>query len=477
MKCSAVTKVYLTLSRCVLIAFTVLLGVWAATGYTHAQSVLEEDVSFHSGGVALHGTVLIPERSGRIPAIVLVHGAGPGQRDDNRAVAEALVEEGFLTFIYDKRTEGYSTEPVGGRSYSLLADDAVAAVQMLQQRNDVNPDQVGLWGLSEGGWVVPLAATRSTDVAFVITVAGGGVGPAEQTAWATEGVLRRRGVSSEGSLRALTDRTYRFLVSAELFAEGTFDPVPVLEQLQQPVLALWGSEDRTMPAAASARAMQQALESGSNPHYVLHVIPEASHAAYAIVDGQSTGALAAGYVDTMAAWIRSVTAGNAPDPVVDELQADPFPTRLSLANVHGFARWQIQLFFLAAFNLAFGGYFVVAGVRRLRGSRPRLAPGRWSARMLAVLGLIVSWGVYGYTGYIAATSGVDLVTVVAGRPVGWLVLQVLAYAHLVAAMLLGVAWYRGRQHVPASEHVRYALLLGGVMLFVPWAFWWQLFSL
>lgn len=124
------------IDRCLLIPALLLISLWAATKAVQAQ-VIEEEVSFHSGDITLHGTVLIPPRSEPGPAIVLIHGAGLGLRDENRAVAEAFAGEGFPVLIYDKRTEGYSPDPVGGRSYSLLADDAIAAVQMLQQHNDV----------------------------------------------------------------------------------------------------------------------------------------------------------------------------------------------------------------------------------------------------------------------------------------------------------------------------------------------------
>ena len=454
-----------------------LLSCWLAAAGAHAQAATEEALSFESGDVRLHGTMLVPEQSGRVPAVVLVHGAGPGKRDENRPIAEALAREGFLTLIYDKRTQGYSANPAGDRSYSLLADDAVAAVQMLQQRDEVNPAQVGLWGLSEGGWVAPLAATRSTDIAFVITVAGGGVGPAEQSAWATEGALRRQGVTSEGSLRALADHTYRFLISAELFAEGTYDPAPVLEQLRQPVLALWGSLDRVMPAAKSARVMRRALARGGHRHYVLRFISDASHDASAVAENQVTGAPAPGYVETMTSWLRNVTADAPPGPHLDASPADGHPTRPSVTDVQGFARWQVQLAFFAFFQLVFGGYLVAAGVRYLRRAKPQRMPGRWSTWVLTVLGLVTPWGVYAYTGYVAATSGEGVTSVIAGRPVGWFLLQLLAFALLLTAVLLTATWYRGRQSVQGVERVWLALLMGGAMLFVPWAFWWQLFSL
>lgn len=84
------------------------------------------------------------------------------------------------------------------RSFATLADDTLAAVRAPRERPAVDPARVGLWGLSEGGWVAPLAASRSTEVAYLITVAGTGVPPAEQEAWAKANRLRHAGVS--GSL-------------------------------------------------------------------------------------------------------------------------------------------------------------------------------------------------------------------------------------------------------------------------------------
>ena len=203
---------------------------------------------FSSGEITLDGTVLIPKGPGPHPAVVLVHGAGPGLAEDYRAIGEAFAEHGFLTLIYDKRTVGYSASPLGTRSYALLAQDVVAAVHTLQQREDVDTSAVGVWGLSEGGWVAPLAASQSPQISFVITVAGGGIGPARQTSWSVQNALKSGGVTSPGTLRALADRVYSMLVATELFPEGRFDPVPVLAQVQQPILAIWGEDDALMPA-------------------------------------------------------------------------------------------------------------------------------------------------------------------------------------------------------------------------------------
>jgi uncharacterized protein len=461
--------------RRLVVAPMVVWLLWAYGGGAHAEA-MEEEVSFRSGDVTLRGTVLAPERSEPGPAVVLVHGAGLGRREANRAVAEAFARAGILALIYDKRTEGYAARPPGDRSYALLADDALAAVELLRGRDDVDPAEVGLWGLSEGGWVAPLAAIRSDAVRFVITVAGGGIGPAEQSAWATEGELRRRGVTSAGALRALADRAFRFLVSADLFAEGRFDPVPVLEQLRQPVLALWGEEDRIMPAAASARRMREALERGGHTQHVLRFIPDAAHDAHALIDGARSAEPAPGYVEMMTEWTRAVLAGSPPGPHMDTPPIASHATRPGARDPGGFARWEVQLGWLIGLQLGFGGYLLAS----LRGpadrTRQELLAGRSTARAVALLGLLLPWALYGYCGWIVVTSGEAGLGVLAGRPVEWLALQSMAVVWVLGAIRLGAAGYRERKGSGGAVGVPRALLLLGSVLFIPWAAWWQLFS-
>jgi uncharacterized protein len=155
-----------------------------------ATTFSEEEIVFQSGEVILHGTILIPEGQELHPAMALIHGAGLGLRESYRKEAEAFASAGILTLFYDKRTRGYSATGAGGRSYALLADDALAAVQTLRAREDVNAAMVGLWGLSEGAWIAPLAASRSDEVAFLVLVGASGVPPAQQEAWSMENSLR-----------------------------------------------------------------------------------------------------------------------------------------------------------------------------------------------------------------------------------------------------------------------------------------------
>src|ERR1700716_305683 len=166
-----------------------LLAVLSAAGLValHAGSASAADgglthtpVTFTGdGGGALHGTVVAPTSAGgNRPGIVLVGGAGPGKRSQQMAPAEAFARGGVVALVYDKRTVGYSQFQ---RSYSMLADDALAAVRVLRAQAGVDPRRVGFWGRSEGAWVASLGASRSTEVAFLVTVGAAGMSPARQT--------------------------------------------------------------------------------------------------------------------------------------------------------------------------------------------------------------------------------------------------------------------------------------------------------
>jgi hypothetical protein len=127
----------------------------------------EQPSEFRSEGVTLAGTLLLPRTPGRRPAVVLVHGSREGDRYGALMHAAFLLRHGVALLAYDKRGVGGSGGDWRTASIPQLAGDAEQAVQWLKSRAEIDPGQIGVLGLSEGGWVAPLAATRSGDVAFV----------------------------------------------------------------------------------------------------------------------------------------------------------------------------------------------------------------------------------------------------------------------------------------------------------------------
>ncbi|RSM82046.1 alpha/beta hydrolase [Amycolatopsis sp. WAC 01375] len=417
----------------------------------------DDDVTFTSHGVTLHGTVVAPEGDGPAPGIVMVHGSGEHDRDDYRTEAEAFAKAGIATLIYDKRTEGYS---LFERDYSVLADDALAAVQALRSRPGVDPARVGVWGLSEGGWVAPLAASKSKDVAFAVTVGANGVSPDRQQSWAFETYLRRGGVT--GSMVDMVASTnMRTLAGAGVFPEAGYDPVPVLEKVRQPVLGLWGELDRLTPPGEAVRIFRETLERAGNRQYTLKVFPHAQHGLRRTTDGfDKLDGFAPGYLDLVGAWVNGVR---------NEPSADPPPPQASqsvaLAPLAWYEAPWLQIAVWALALLAFAAYPVTALVGR-RKEVPLARPARW----LASTGLLATAGFLAY--YIALTTGAAMAPgpVLFGRTLPWLVLQLAAIGVVIAGVVTAVSWWRKKER----GGVRVGLLVAGAVLFVPWAVHWGL---
>jgi pimeloyl-ACP methyl ester carboxylesterase len=146
-----------------------------------ADTERREDVQFTSGAIRIAGTLSRPVGGGRMPAIALVHGSGPEDRDYVLPWARFLVRHGVAVLGYDKRGVGGSGGDWNNASFDDLAGDAIAAVQYLKTRPDIDGGRIGLLGISQAGWILPLAAVQSKEVSFLISVSGAGVPVADTT--------------------------------------------------------------------------------------------------------------------------------------------------------------------------------------------------------------------------------------------------------------------------------------------------------
>ncbi|WP_214405000.1 alpha/beta hydrolase family protein [Pseudonocardia lacus] len=457
-----------------------------------------------SDGLALPAVLRIPDepRPGA-PALVLVHGAGPGPRDKYRDEAEAFAAAGVATLAYEKRTVGYSLTQ---RSYPQLADDAVAAAGVLRAQPGIDPDAVGLWGFSEGGWVAPLAASRDPRTAFLVLVGANGVQPLRQQTWADAQKLHHAGV--RGSLvDAASAGVYRLINDMGMFAEAYYDPMPVLNGLRLPVLGLWGAKDRLTPPLESVAAYRTGLDRAGNAHYTLRTFADAEHGLRVTADGYTEEVeFAPGYVDLVASWTSAAATGDAPAPSVGGTGDQPLPT----APVAPLAWWEsapVHGVALLLMVVGFVGFAVTAAVRRVRRVfRPGAAtPAPVAARVVAGAGLVAVLGTLYYVVALTLVRGggtIDPGPLLAGRTLPWLALQALAVATVVAAVVLVVGLVRERGRIgtdgagapelvgagrgpgtvrrPAAvvrsvgERVRIAALLVAAAAFVPWALYWGL---
>jgi dienelactone hydrolase len=448
--------------RIILLTFTIA----AVAGFpaAHAQHTTAADITVtRSDGTTTAGAVHAPAGATGRPGIVLVHGSGDGSGEHYDHVAEAFARAGIVALRYDKRTEGYTP---AHRDYSLLADDALAAVAALRNRPEVDPSRIGLWGLSEGGWVAPLAASRSADVAFLITIGANSAAPAAQQNWANQTRFGAAGV--RGSMVDVLARNgIRQLVAAGQFAQADYDPIPVLERITQPVLAIWGDQDRLTPPGDSLRGFQTTFEHVGKANYTLRTLANAQHAGQPTTDGfDKLPGLAPGYAELMGEWVNGLPSSATP-PTTDQPAAQGHPVR-SLAPASWWESTAVQLTLLFGMILALVGYAFTGMVRSWR------LPDRLPARVLVCTTVIGVLGTTVQLGYILSTRATSFGPLVFGRTLPWLALQLIALGAVVA---LGFVLARARHTLTGASvgaRARWALLVCGGTGFVLWALYWGL---
>ena len=119
------------------------------------------DVQFRNGDVTLAGTLVTPATAGPHPVVIRMHGRGKSTRNDFRGLARILAQRGIASLIYDKRGVGQSTGDHDKSGMYDFAGDALAAVEFVAARPEIDRQQIGLHGNSAGGWVAAIVANRT----------------------------------------------------------------------------------------------------------------------------------------------------------------------------------------------------------------------------------------------------------------------------------------------------------------------------
>ncbi|MFD2765868.1 alpha/beta hydrolase family protein [Micromonospora eburnea] len=403
-------------------------------------------------GQRLAATLYTPrDATGPLPGLVLVAGSGEAPRSEVAPEAEAFARQGIAVLAYDKRYRGYTKTH---RDYAQLAGDAVHGYELLRGRPEVDPRYVGIWGISEGGWVAPIAAGRS-GAAFLVAASAPGLPPLRTQNWNMRNKVARAGVTGSFAT-TLTDRAHRLSADAGLFAEPYYDPVPALRALHQPVLAVYGGADEQVPAAESASVLRANIPGP----FALRILPGAGHALHVRdAAGDYTDELVPGYADLVGAWVREVASGRTPAGASDALPEQAVRST-DLEPSAWWEGWPAQLTALVVLLAA----FVSALVRRP-------AAARRPATVFGAAGLVTALGFVAYLFAVESSTGwkgVDVGPVVNGRPVVWLALQAAALVTVIAAVMTLAAWRQDR------DRVRLAVLNIGAAAFLPWALYWGL---
>lgn len=327
--------------------------------------------------------------------------------------------------------------------------------------------------------MAPLAASRSDEVAFVITVGASGIAPAQQTSWAMENEFRHQGITAESFIHSISRKGLGFLVSAGFFAESTYDPQPPLVELHQPLLAIWGNMERVSPPLESYLAMKEALDHGGHESYTFLFVPDADHGLRFSPDGfVSSEQFVAGYPEEMIAWLKDVIKGEelATNVVIgDPPQQNYYSSSEAIESSWVDSVW-LHLGNLVLFVVLSLSYFVIASLRLFTKNKVNHPHTRllWYARIAAILLMVTPLFYFGYFGYVMMTY--EPGPVLMGRPIPWLILQLLSVATIVFIILLTVSWSYTRSIITGADRVRFSFLVIGGVLFIPWALYWHILS-
>jgi len=285
--------------------------------------------------------------------VVIVHGSGAQGRTEwrYRSLGDLFAHRGIAALVYDKRGVGASGGELAS-TFDDLANDAVAAFTLLAQRRDIVRNRIGMMGISQGGWLAPLAASRVSGVSFLILDQGSSVTVEEQELHRVQYGMRADAFSDDdiaeatdytravfraaydggkaSDLQEATDRArgkkwadHVQLVTVEDDLRGwrlqKFDPAPVLKRTTVPVLALFGDHDTLVPPQENEAKIRRYLREAGNRDVTVSVLTSRGHGwflgqglrgdrwswpdAYWIWDKQSPE-----YLDALFSWVAERTS-------------------------------------------------------------------------------------------------------------------------------------------------------------------------
>lgn len=326
-----------------------------------------EEVKYTSlnASVTLAGTLTLPRTGKPSPAVLLIAGSGPIDRDETvfghkpfLVLADHLTKQGFAVLRVDKRGIGQSTGNYNAATTEDFAADALAGVKYLKTRKEVEAEQIGLIGHSEGGLIAPMIAAQSTDVAFIVLMAGPCV-TGEAILYEQEAIISRSmGVTEEQTRHQLdfqqhvlsiiknesdlekAEKLLREIIAKQLAklpkeeqqssADAmevqmkrcnsrwlryylTYDPTTSLRHLKIPVLAIIGELDTQVSPKQNLPVIAEILEASNNQNYRIIEFPKLNHffqtceTGSILEYGKIEETIAPVVLETLSDWISDTT--------------------------------------------------------------------------------------------------------------------------------------------------------------------------
>ena len=229
-----------------------------------------EEVEFASHGATLSGSIVFPANQPIHAAVVFIHGSGKQTR--NIGLAERFAREGIVALVYDKRGAGKSggeyegEQSVSEKNIALLADDAISALKKLSSHPSLKGIPVGFAGISQAGWIGPLAAEKSNLAKFLVLWSGPVCKVSEEDIF-SKYTSDRDSQTAPTYDEALRSRTEKY-VWPDFLGKDT-DSSESLKKLSIPGLWLFSDNDGSIPVGLSIERLQALRMGGHRYDYVL----------------------------------------------------------------------------------------------------------------------------------------------------------------------------------------------------------------
>ncbi len=289
-----------------------------------------EEVTFKNerDSLTLAGTLTLPQENGTFPAVILISGSGPQNRNEEvfghqpfLVLADYLTRQGIAVLRYDDRGTAESTGDFATATSRHFANDVLSAIDFLKSRDEIDHNKIGLIGHSEGGLIAPIVVNRTDDVSFMILLAGTGV-PGKEISRMQGRTLLDVEVSDREVYNRFIDETVEIASSnqpneikkeeltqhyknskavlAELLPDGidfdafieqqvegalrpwsqffyNHDPADELRKITIPVISLIGSKDVQVPPEMNHPPIRKALEEAGNDDFTIKELEGLNH--------------------------------------------------------------------------------------------------------------------------------------------------------------------------------------------------------
>jgi uncharacterized protein len=299
-----------------------LLGMLLTSCKAQTQAPSIEEITYQSGEFSLACDLRLPGGIPPYPIALIVQGSGPADRTEGGSylpVFERMLNAGFAVFSCDKPGSGESIGTID--DHHLIQQRAqiiLDAIEKMKNRSDIDPDRIGLAGISQAGYVMPRTLSLSDDIAFMVCISCPGNPGVDQTTYQIMKSAICEGVPEEklAQLQALLSELdqarfyqtyaeyvhYREVISSLLgianhtpqgkgfevipeegwlandpTVEGWWNPIPSVQQAEIPILAFFGDKDPQIDPIQGEIAYRQALEKAGNPYSKVVLVPGANH--------------------------------------------------------------------------------------------------------------------------------------------------------------------------------------------------------